>query len=130
MHGSVQIAKTQARNRAHTDDEKTPSCNTCINTNYVIMQDEDRPADLVIGMDTIVVIDDTILEKPGSPELAFTMLKTLRGRIHSVYTAVTLVYPHKGGSTVRCFVEETQVEFANISDQVLQACNKRPCFFS
>ncbi|CAO3690727.1 unnamed protein product [Umbelopsis ramanniana] len=88
---------------------------------YQRLKDEDRPADLVIGMDTIVVIDDTILEKPGCPEHAFTMLKTLRGRIHSVYTAVTLVYPHKGGSTVRCFVEETQVEFANISDQVLQA---------
>jgi septum formation protein len=79
-------------------------------------------------MDTIVVIDDTILEKPGTPEHAFDMLKGLRGRIHSVYTAVTLVYPHKGGSTIRCFVEETQVEFANISDQTLQACNSARAF--
>ncbi|KAI9290250.1 N-acetylserotonin O-methyltransferase-like protein-like protein [Umbelopsis sp. AD052] len=88
---------------------------------YQRLKDESRPADLVIGLDTIVVIDDRILEKPGSPETALVMLKSLRGRVHSVYTAVTFVYPHEGGSTVRGFVEETQVEFANISDQVLQA---------
>ncbi|KAH8553319.1 N-acetylserotonin O-methyltransferase-like protein-like protein [Umbelopsis sp. PMI_123] len=88
---------------------------------YQRLKDENQPADIVIGVDTIVVIDDTILEKPGTHERALQMLKELRGRTHSVYTAVTLVYPNKTGSTARCFVEETQVEFANISDQVLQA---------
>ncbi|KAI8582736.1 hypothetical protein K450DRAFT_170543 [Umbelopsis ramanniana AG] len=88
---------------------------------YQRLKDENCPVDLVIGLDTIVVIDDRILEKPGTPENALAMLKSLRGRIHSVYTAVTFVYPHEGGSKVRSFVEETQVEFANISDQVLQA---------
>ncbi|KAG2186556.1 hypothetical protein INT44_002780, partial [Umbelopsis vinacea] len=98
------------------------SVRLCIGTTTALKcNDESRPADLVIGLDTIVVIDDRILEKPGSPEMALVMLKSLRGRVHSVYTAVTFVYPHEGGSTVRGFVEETQVEFANISDQVLQA---------
>lgn len=86
------------------------------------------PTDLVIGMDTIVVIDQTILEKPSTPERALEMLKNLRGRTHSVYTAVTLVYPHKDDRTqhtIKCFVEETLVEFANISDDTLEACNTK-----
>jgi septum formation protein len=76
-------------------------------------------------MDTIVVIDNVILEKPGTSERAMEMLKGLRGRTHSVYTAVTLVYPKNNQPeehTVNCFVEETIVEFADVSDEGLKAC--------
>lgn len=76
-------------------------------------------------MDTIVVIGNVILEKPGTSERAMEMLKGLRGRTHSVYTAVTLVYPKNNqpeGHTVNCFVEETLVEFADVSDEGLKAC--------
>ena len=50
----------------------------------------DRKETLVLGADTIVVIDDRILGKPASKEEAFFMLKQLAGREHSVYTGVSL----------------------------------------
>ena len=44
------------------------------------------PASWVIGADTIVFIDDTILGKPASKSEARTMLKSLSGKTHQVLT--------------------------------------------
>ncbi len=55
-----------------------------------------RPVDLVIGADTVVVLDSKhILEKPRDATHAREMLASLSGRTHHVLTGVTLVYaPH------------------------------------
>jgi len=45
---------------------------------------------LVIGADTIVVIDGHLLGKPRDAEEAARMLKLLRGRTHIVMTAVAV----------------------------------------
>lgn len=45
----------------------------------------------VLGADTIVVIDNEILEKPQSPEHAAEMLRKLAGSTHQVMTAVAMV---------------------------------------
>jgi septum formation protein len=45
-----------------------------------------HPDSWVIGADTIVYIDNTILGKPGSPEDAHNMLKRLSARTHQVIT--------------------------------------------
>jgi len=50
-----------------------------------------RPGDLVIGADTIVVLDGRPLGKPGSPAEARAMLEALRGRTHEVVTGVAAV---------------------------------------
>ena len=47
---------------------------------------EQYPASWVIGADTIVFIDGTILGKPGSESEARTMLKSLSGKTHQVLT--------------------------------------------
>ena len=47
---------------------------------------EQYPASWVIGADTIVFIDGTILGKPGSRSEARTMLKNLSGKTHQVLT--------------------------------------------
>lgn len=44
----------------------------------------------VIGADTIVVVDDTILGKPASKAEARCMLTTLSGRVHRVLTGFSL----------------------------------------
>ncbi len=44
------------------------------------------PVSWVIGADTIVFIDDTILGKPASKSEARTMLKSLSGKTHQVLT--------------------------------------------
>ena len=49
--------------------------------------------DIVIGADTIVVLDGKVLGKPKDEEEAYEMLTMLAGRTHSVFTGVTIHYP-------------------------------------
>jgi septum formation protein len=50
-----------------------------------------RPQALVLGADTIVVVDEIILGKPSDDEEAIRMLRMLSGRVHRVITGVCLV---------------------------------------
>ena len=50
-----------------------------------------QPGKLVLGADTIVVIDGEILGKPGDQADAVRMLRLLSGRTHQVITGVCLV---------------------------------------
>jgi len=50
-----------------------------------------RPADVVLGADTIVVIDGRALGKPADAADARAMLQTLCGRTHEVMTGVAVV---------------------------------------
>lgn len=69
------------------------------------------------------MLDSTILEKPRDPADALRMLRSLRGRSHSVLTAVAMVLPDRHGSRwTKVVVEETEVVFADVSDEVLEAC--------
>jgi septum formation protein len=73
-----------------------------------------RPSRLVLGADTVVVVDDEILGKPHDEEVARRMLRRLSGRWHEVLTGVALV----NGQSSRPIVarEITQVRFAAISE--------------
>ena len=51
---------------------------------------------LIIGSDTVVALDDTIMGKPKDKEDAFRMLKALQGREHSVITGVTMIFTEPG----------------------------------
>lgn len=46
---------------------------------------------VIIGADTVVVIDDHILGKPKNNEEAFQMLSKLSGRTHKVITAIAVI---------------------------------------
>ena len=50
-----------------------------------------RPQDVVLGADTVVVVDGTILGKPEDSAEAARMLRLLSGRVHSVITGVCIV---------------------------------------
>jgi septum formation protein len=50
-----------------------------------------RPRDRVLGADTIVVVDETILGKPVDDDDAVRMLCLLSGRVHQVITGLCLV---------------------------------------
>jgi septum formation protein len=50
-----------------------------------------RPQDVVLGADTIVVVDEMILGKPVDAEDAARMLRLLSGRVHRVITGVCVV---------------------------------------
>ena len=47
--------------------------------------------DVVLGADTIVVVDEMILGKPSDAEDAVRMLRLLSGRVHRVITGVCVV---------------------------------------
>lgn len=50
-----------------------------------------RPQDVVLGADTIVVVDEMMLGKPVDADDAVRMLRLLSGRVHRVITGVCLV---------------------------------------
>ena len=68
----------------------------------------------VISADTIVVIDNIILEKPIDKDDALRMLNCLSGKEHLVITAVNFCYKNK--DIEFSFIEKTFVKF-NILDQ-------------
>ena len=76
------------------------------------------PHSLVIGADTVVVFDESILGKPESSEEAHTMLSTLSGNTHSVFTGVSLQLQNK--SISHTFHAQTQVTFKNISTEEIE----------
>jgi septum formation protein len=68
------------------------------------------PHTLVIGSDTIVVIDDQVLGKPRDEDEAQRMLKQLSGRVHVVMTAVAVSHEGRTLSTV----EKVSVTFRQL----------------
>lgn len=72
---------------------------------------------VVLGCDTVVALDGTILGKPDSDEEAFAMLKSLSGREHEVYTGVYITDGEKSESFVSC----TKVEFYPLSDETIRS---------
>lgn len=76
----------------------------------------ERPGSLVIGADTVVVVDNQILGKPLDDEDARRMLRLLSGRWHEVLTGVALL--RGGNKPARHAVahETTEVLFAPLTD--------------
>lgn len=54
-----------------------------------------QPGALVLGADTIVVVDDRVLGKPRDRADAIAMLESLSGRSHEVMTGIALVMDHR-----------------------------------
>ena len=77
-----------------------------------IAQGED-PDTIVIGSDTVVVLDGEILGKPATPRQAEEMLNAISGRSHEVCTGVTVCQ----GEKVVSQVEVTQVTFRSLTPE-------------
>ena len=72
---------------------------------------------LVIGCDTIVVLDGTVLGKPEDAADAFRILSTLSGKQHEVCTALAVA--NKREVLVKGF-EITQVYFNTVSEEEIR----------
>ena len=75
------------------------------------------PGALVLGADTIVVVDGDVLEKPVDAEDALRMLRRLQGRTHEVITAIALIAQ---GRTFQAR-DTTRVTFRPVEDDLLRA---------
>jgi len=72
-----------------------------------------RPQDLVLGADTIVVIDEMILGKPVDAADAIRMLRLLSGRVHRVITGVCVM----GAASSDQLLVTSKSEVANFFEQ-------------
>ncbi|MCG8353039.1 MAG: Maf family protein [Chloroflexales bacterium] len=57
-------------------------------------------ARVVLGADTVVVLDGTVLNKPRDEAHARAMLAQLSGRTHTVYTGLCVSQPNGSGKTL------------------------------
>ncbi len=73
---------------------------------------------LILGADTIVVLNGTILGKPKDREDAFRMLRDLSGKEHNVYTGISLVDKDKG--KVLSGYQLTKVKFNQLKDKEIK----------
>lgn len=74
---------------------------------------------VVLGADTVVVIDGVALGKPGDAEEARAMLRRLRGLAHEVITGVAVVDAGSGRAESTAVV--TRVDMADVGDDVIEA---------
>lgn len=78
---------------------------------------KDNADAVVIGADTVVVLDGEILGKPKSKENAVELLMMLSGRSHTVYTGVAMIQ----GGKIKNFSEATEVEFYPLTKEEIEA---------
>ncbi|NXS84312.1 ASML protein, partial [Erpornis zantholeuca] len=82
-----------------------------------------RTPDVVIGADTIVSVDEQILEKPVDKQDAYRMLSRLNGKEHSVFTGVAIIHCRSKDNQLEMeitdFYEETKVKFSELSEELL-----------
>ncbi len=76
----------------------------------------DHPDRIVIGADTVVILDGRILGKPHDRDDAFQMLRSLSEKTHTVVTGCTVVL----GDRIRSFGESARVTFYPLSDREIE----------
>ena len=72
---------------------------------------------IVLGFDTLVIVDDYVLGKPKNKEEAKVFLNILSDRTHKVMTGVSILT--KGYS--KAFHTEAAVSFVKLSDEEIDA---------
>ena len=72
--------------------------------------------EIVLGADTVVVLEDRVLEKPHHAAAAKAMLRALSCREHTVLTGIFLKHP--GGVIVDC--EATRVSFVALDEREIE----------
>lgn len=69
---------------------------------------------IVIGADTIVVLENEILNKPIDEYDAYEILKKLSGKTHLVYTGIAIINNFKNKKVID--FKKTEVSFRNLGD--------------
>ncbi|HKD86790.1 MAG TPA: Maf family protein [Terriglobales bacterium] len=107
---------------AHVREERSP-VETPLGYAMRLARDKARtvlathPGDAVLGADTVVVVDDHLLEKPADASDATRMLRLLSGRRHQVITGICVAAD--GFESID--TETTQVSFSRLSDEEIAA---------
>jgi len=73
---------------------------------------------IVIGVDTVGLIDGEILGKPHTRENAIRMLEKLSGREHMVYSGLAVI--DAGSGKMESALVETRVKFRELSRKIIE----------
>ncbi len=73
---------------------------------------------VILGADTIVTIDREILGKPEGAERAAAMLRRLSGRVHEVWTGLSVVHPGDGRGVTQAV--RSIVKFAHLDGEEIE----------
>lgn len=87
-------------------------------TAAILRERQEEKSSLVVGADTIVVVDGQVLGKPKDHDDALSMLRSLQGREHEVYTGVACVVADSGDAAAAHRM--TKVYMKPMSDEVLK----------
>jgi septum formation protein len=83
---------------------------------------EQEPGALVVGGDTVVVLDGRVLGKPSDADEALAMLVSLAGREHEVLSGVALAWTvAAAGPDTLAAVERTAVRFRAFDEATARA---------
>ncbi len=108
------------------DPSKTPFENVkLLGLKKAAFQKEQYEGNILIGCDTIVVLDGQIFGKPKIKEDAYHMLQELSGKKHQVMSGVGILYKE----IVKNFVVVSDVYFKVLTEQdILDYINTGECF--
>ena len=88
-------------------------CELALKKACAVQQEINEPC-VVVGADTVVVLDGRIIGKPKNREDAFSILKSLSGRTHTVYTGLCVL---RGADEPFTYSDTTYVTFSELSDE-------------
>ena len=112
-------------NEGYTEGESPREHVKRLSQDKAIVIAKKYPNAVVLGADTIVVIDKSILGKPENKYQARKMLRKLSGREHKVFTGFTIA--HVASKIKQTKVIQSAVEFKKISAAELEwyiACDE------
>ncbi len=112
-----ELASGNVQERPHPDEAPRDYI-TRLARAKVIAVARERETGLIIGADTVVVLDGQLLGKPKDAADAERMLRSLSGRWHAVMTGVAL-YDVATGQEVADF-DKTLVRFARLSNREIE----------
>jgi len=111
-----EVRPAHADESVHPGELPVPHCERLARLKAATLAHAHRDA-VVVGSDTIVVVDGDILGKPRDEADATTMLARLSGRTHTVFTAVAVAH----GGLTRSGVEEVDVTFRELDADMIAA---------
>jgi septum formation protein len=114
---SFELAPSQIHERPHTDEAPADYIIRLARAKVIDVARK-HEAGLVIGADTIVVLDGKILGKPQDDEDAERMLRQLSGRWHAVMTGVALLDVATRREVAD--YDKTLVRFAQLTDREVE----------
>ena len=81
-----------------------------------------HPDQIVLGADSVISLNDELINKPKTREEAFRILKKLNGSLHFLITSVCI---SKNGAMIWNFTDRSELKMKKFSDEQLKAYLKK-----